>query len=112
MTNEELNTELYQKMFAEQERYREELLSMSPEEVLDHAYEYTVREDLLLSLEYDDLDNRQAKALLKRDEPLKELFAQFESQDTGYMDVVREAIETYANNLDLAERTKSNRDAR
>ena len=45
MTNEELNTALYQKMFAEQEKYRDRLLSMSPEEILHHSYEYTVRED-------------------------------------------------------------------
>lgn len=38
MTNEELNTALYQKMFDEQERYSDRLLSMSPAEVLDHAY--------------------------------------------------------------------------
>ena len=71
MTNEELNTALYQKMFDEQERFRDELLSMSPAEVLDHAYEYTVREDLLLTLEYHDLEDGQAKALLKLKEPLK-----------------------------------------
>ena len=112
MTNEELNTALYQKMFDEQERYRDSLLSMSPAEVLDHAYEYTVREDLLLSMEYHDLDDSQTKALLKRDEPLKELFAQFESRETGYMEIVRDTIETYANNLALVEKVKSNRGER
>lgn len=52
MTNEELNTALYGKMFAEQETYRAWLLSLPPEEILNHAYEYTVREDILMSLEY------------------------------------------------------------
>jgi len=52
MTNEELNTALYEKMFAEQETYRAWLLSQPPEEILNHAYEYTVREDILMSLEY------------------------------------------------------------
>ena len=46
MTNEELNTALYQKMFAEQETYREWLLSQPSEEILNHTYEYTVREDI------------------------------------------------------------------
>ena len=44
MTNEELNTRLYEKMFAEQERFRDWLLSQPPAEILNHAYEYTVRE--------------------------------------------------------------------
>ena len=65
MTNAELNTALYQKMFAEQETYREWLLSQPSEEILNHTYEYTVREDILLSMEYNDLPDAQAKALLK-----------------------------------------------
>ena len=46
MTNAELNTALYQKMFAEQETYREQLLSQPSEEILNYTYEYTVREDI------------------------------------------------------------------
>ena len=42
MTNEELNTALYEKMFAEQQRYREWLLSQPPDEILNHCYEFTV----------------------------------------------------------------------
>ena len=51
MTNEELNTALYKKVFAEQEQYREWLLSQPPDEILNHCYEYTVREDIVLALE-------------------------------------------------------------
>ena len=51
MTNEELNTRLYEKMFAEQEQFRDWLLSQPPAEILNHAYEYTVREDIVLALE-------------------------------------------------------------
>ena len=46
MTNAELNKALYQKMFAEQETYWEWLLSQPSEEILNHTYEYTVREDI------------------------------------------------------------------
>lgn len=49
MTNEELNTALYQKMFAEQEQYRDWLKSQPPSAILDHCYEYTVREDIVLT---------------------------------------------------------------
>lgn len=61
MTNAELNTALYQKMFAEQETYLEWLLFQPSEEILNHTYEYTVREDILLSMEYNDLPDAQAK---------------------------------------------------
>ena len=55
MTNEELNTALYEKMFAEQQQYREWLMNQPPGEILNHCYEYTVREDIVLALEYHDL---------------------------------------------------------
>ena len=38
MTNEELNTALYEKMFAEQQRYREWLLSQPPDEIVQGAF--------------------------------------------------------------------------
>ena len=57
MTNEELNTALYKKVFAEQEKYREWLLSQPPNEILNHCYEYTVREDIVLALEEYDLSD-------------------------------------------------------
>ena len=71
MTNEELNTALYEKMFAEQETYRAWLLTQAPEEILNHTYEYTVREDILMSLEYNSLPTAQVRALLKSPVPLQ-----------------------------------------
>ena len=66
MTNAELNTALYQKMFAEQETYREWLLSQPSEEILNYTYEYTVREDILLSMEYNDLPDAQDRPMIRR----------------------------------------------
>ena len=79
MTNEELNTRLYEKIFAEQEQFRDWLLSQPPAEILNHAYEYTVREDILISLEYHDLEDNQARALLKSGKPLKQIFERWEN---------------------------------
>ena len=112
MTNEELNTELYKKAHLEQETFRTELLSKSGEGILEHAYEYVVREDLLLSLEYHDLENAQAKALLKEDKPLASLFNHFESRETDYMDTVWDTVESHANDLVRNAKAKANRDAR
>ena len=96
MTNEELNTALYKKMFAEQETYRAWLLSQAPEDILNHTYEYTVREDILLSLEYHDLPDVQARALLKSPSPLAEVFADWEGKETGYMDDIWQTVEDRA----------------
>ena len=60
MNTETINTQLYEKMFAEQERYRDWLLHQPPEEILNHTYEYTTREDILMTLEDNDLSFEQA----------------------------------------------------
>lgn len=90
--NEKLNTELYQKMFAEQESYREWLLSQSPEEILHHAYEYTMREDILQALENNDLEDGQAAVLLKSPSPLSDIFQDFERMVTDQMENVWDCI--------------------
>jgi hypothetical protein len=97
MTNEELNTALYEKMFAEQKRYREWLLSQPPEEILNHCYEFTVREDIVLEMEYLDLTDKQCKALLKSKSPLADVFKDFEKRETDHMDNIRDTIECRAN---------------
>ena len=90
MTNEELNTALYKKVFAEQEKYREWLLSQPPDEILNHCYEYTVREDIVLALEEYDLSDKQCKALLKLPCPLADVFKDFEKRETDHMDNIRD----------------------
>ena len=47
MTPEEMNTAIYHKMEAEQDSYRDWLLTLPPDEILQHAYEYAVRQDIL-----------------------------------------------------------------
>ena len=99
MTNEERNTALYQKMFAEQEKFRDWLKGQSPEEILNHAYEYTVREDILLSLEYHDLSDAQADALMKSLSPLADVFQDFEKLETSHMETVWDCLEGRADTL-------------
>ncbi len=98
MDNEKLNTALYEKLFAEQEKYRGWLLSQPPEEILKHAYEYTIREDILLALEYHDLSNERAAVLLESPSPLADVFADFENIETNHMDNIRDCIESRADN--------------
>ena len=88
MTNEELNTALYKKMFAEQEQFKDWLLTQPPQEILNHAYEYTMREDILLSLEYNDLTSDQAAALLASPDVLNDLFHNYEKMESSHMEEV------------------------
>ena len=65
MTVEQLNTALYEKVYAEQQEFISSLKTMTPENVIQYAYELVIREDILLSLEENDLDANQCKALLR-----------------------------------------------
>ena len=96
MTNEEHNAALYQKMFAEQESFRDWLKNQPSEEILNHAYEYTIREDILLSLEYHNLSDAQIDALMESPSPLADVFRDFERLETDHMDTVWDCMENRA----------------
>lgn len=96
MTNEELNTALYNKMFAEQGEFRSWLLEQTPEEILRHAYDYVMREDILLSLEYNDLTDRYATVLLEMDKPLAAVFDKLEHTESPHMEYVWDCVEQCA----------------
>ena len=95
-TAEELNAELYEKVSAEFEEYKNNLLMMSPEQMLEHAYAYAIRSDIVVALEYHELRARQAQALLNADNSLDEIFSKWENLETKHMECVRDAIECQA----------------
>ena len=99
MNTNDLNTALYEKMAAEQDKYRDWLKSQPPEEILHHTYEYTVREDIVMEMEQLDLTDAQAKALLDSPSPLADVYRYFEKLETGYMDVFRDSIENRAEDV-------------
>lgn len=106
MANEELNTALYKKMFAEQKEYKDWLLSQPAEEILRNAYEFVMREDILLSLEYNDLSDRYATVLLNMDKPLAAVFSKLEHSDSPHMEHVWECVRQCAYDAVEAEKVK------
>ena len=112
MTNEELNTALYKKMYAEQEKFKDELRSFSPEEVMRNSYELVIREDILLSMEENDLTDAQAKALLASPHPLSDIFLKWESQESHHMEEILDTIECHADELIRDAKAKANREVR
>ena len=106
MTNEELNTALYKKMFAEQEAYKSWLQEQSAKDVLEHAYEYVMREDILLSMEYNDLPDRYATVLLKMDKPLAAVFDKLEHTESPHMEHVWGCVRQCAYDVLEAEQVK------
>ena len=109
MNERDYCSELYDKMKAEQDKYREWLLSQSPSEILNHTYEYTMREDIVMAMEDLELTPKQAKALLKSPSPLADVFEEFRDRETEHMDTIRDSIETRANEVIRRENARESR---
>ncbi len=50
----------------------------------------------MLSLEYHDLPDAQARALLKSPSPLSDIFKDWEKKEAGYMDDIWQTVEDRA----------------
>ena len=99
MTNEEMHTALYEKFSAEQDNHRAWLLKQTPEEILHHTYEYTVREDIVMMMEEAEFSPQQAAALLWKGTTLSDIFKSFTKVETEYMDILRNTVENRANDI-------------
>ena len=58
MSETDYNARLYEKMKAEQDKYRDRLL---------HPYEYTMREDIVMCMEELELEPEKARAFIGND---------------------------------------------
>ena len=96
MDERQLNDALFAQMFAEQQDYRAWLMTLPPDEILDHAAEFVVREDILVELEAFDLPADQAAALLASPTSLADIYREWGKVDTHYMEDIRDVIENLA----------------
>lgn len=112
MANPNLLNKLYQRMSAEQEQYRKWLLGQPPGEILNHAAEYTVREDIVMEMSALELPEAQAKALLKSKTPLADVYKEWNKTETHHMEDLRDVIEARADAVIRAEKERSQREGR
>ena len=99
MTTEEMHTALYEKFSAEQDIYRAWLLKQTPEEIIQHSYEYTVREDIVMMMEDAEFSPQQASALLWKGTTLSDIYKDFTKVETSYMDIIQETVENRADEI-------------
>ena len=99
MEGKDLTTLVYEKMQAEQEQFKSWLAKQSPEEILNNAYQYAVKEDILFSFDVLELEDDQAAALLSSPSPLEDVYKEFSKRETGYMDILRDCVEDRAKQL-------------
>ena len=100
MDVKKLTAALAEKMQAEQDKYRTWLLSQPPAEILNHTYEYTIRQDILIALEDHDLTAAQAETLLASSAPLADIYRDWcKRDDPQYMEDIQDTIKARADDL-------------
>lgn len=108
MEKVDLGYNLYEKMSYEQDDFRQWLLSQPPEEILNHAYEYAMREDILMAMESLELTDTQVQALLDSPTPLSDVYHEFTITDNGEINHLRDCIENRANDICKAHEEQRN----
>lgn len=96
MVARDYNQLLYEKAYSEYETFINDLKAMTPEQILEHAYEKTIKEDILSLFESVDLAPKAAKALYLRKHPLDEVYQKWLDTDVSYMDMLRDSMEDKA----------------
>lgn len=91
-----LNNALWIKAAREQNAYRDALLKKRPMEILQYAFEYAMREDILCWLENNDLDTDDAAVLLTQEDVLSGILVCFENLASEHMTEIGTAIENHA----------------
>ena len=107
MNNAQLLSALQVKMAAEQEKFRDWLLSQSPEEILRHTFEYSVRQDIVLLMDNAQLSSKDLRTLLSSPTPLADVFDAFNGMDTGIVDTIQACMEESAGRMREAARHNS-----
>ena len=103
------NKLLYEKMQAENETFKDWLLSQEPLEILNHAYEYTIYQDMMLCMEDMELSPKQAKAMYLSPSPLRDALFLLE---TDHMENLRDSLEATVNKSVRVQKEKSERESR
>ena len=107
MNNAQLLSALQAKMAAEQEKFQDWLLTQSPEEILNHTFEYSTREDIVLLMDDIRLSNDDLKILLSSPTPLADVYKILSNTDTGLLDTIQACMEVRAGRMRDAARHNS-----
>ena len=97
---DELFDSLHDRMEAELEEYREKLLKLSPEEIIENAYRYVMYGELMNAVDSfgedwddgEDLDDEQLEALAELDYPLDSIFWSMMESEWDSADSLRSCV--------------------
>lgn len=107
MTTEEWNVKLYKQAESEMAQFTDWLSQQPAREILSHAYEYTVKSDILMTLENVDFTMEQCRALLQSTSLLEDLYKGADKIDLSVLDILQDCIENRADTILKAQQEKT-----
>lgn len=107
MTTEEWNVKLYKQAESEMAQFTDWLSQQPAREILSHAYEYTVKSDILMTLENVDFTMEQCRALLQSPSLLEDLYKGADKIDLSVLDILQDCIENRADTILKAQQEKT-----
>lgn len=94
-----VNVRLYERMQEELDEFRTSLLDLDPMEIMEKAYELTIKEDIVLALENENLSSKDANTLMKSEHPLQDCYEKYERSYSHHMDEIISAVECRAHEV-------------
>lgn len=88
---------LVQKSNLEMKSFLTDLENKSPKEVIESAYELTMKNEMMFALKDDSLTNEQIKTLAKCDYPLEKCYRSWIKNDLSYTDILQASVAETAN---------------
>lgn len=90
------NKLLYEKVRVEYERFIEALKKMTPEQVIEKAYEKAIKEDMVTEIQQCNLTQEEANALYLEKYPLDLMYQEWLDTDVSFMGLLRDSIDDTA----------------
>lgn len=90
------NELLYEKVQTEYDAFIEELKRMTPEQVIDRAYEKVTKENMVTIIREENLTPAEAKALNREKYPLDRMYQEWLDTDVSEMQMLKDSIDDTA----------------
>lgn len=94
--NLNFNDLLYEKVQAEYDAFIEELKRITPEQVIERAYEKVTKENMVTIIQEKELTPSEAKALYREKYPLDRMYQEWLDTDVSEMQILRDSIDDTA----------------
>lgn len=90
------NELLYEKVQAEYDAFIEELKRMTPEQIIERAYEKVTKENMVMAIQDKELTYTEAKALCREKYPLDCMYREWLDTDVSGMQMLKDSIDDAA----------------